>query len=229
MSKPSTMQIVANFDVAQVSPLLECTFNRVDVDSTAIVGKNAGSVAFKQGEEVTIQINAGAVQLLGGPKPFIGFRVVDCTFTTRPRVYRCGPNEKKVEYALPSMFEPLVSGQTQGATVVLPANDFPEAPVAGTPPGYFQKGRAWTGKLIVGQLKARWRLTLMVTVAIEYVEGAEPEMRVFEIDPEVEVGSGSGGKPVEEEEMQPVMAMMSAPTCEVDPEVEVGSGSGGKP
>lgn len=225
MSKLSTMQIEANFDVAQVSPMLECKFNRVVADSTAIVGKNAGSVAFKQGEEVTIQINAGGVQLLGGPAPFVGFSIVDCTFTTRPRVFRCGPNEKKVEYAPPSMFEPLVADQAQGATIVLPAKDFPEVPVTGTPPGYFQKGRAWTGKLVVGQLKARWRLTLMVTVAIDYGDKAAPEMRVMEIDPEVEVETGSGGRPPVEESEMPDLVL----TCAVDPEVEVSTGSGGKP
>lgn len=231
MSKPSKLQIVANFDVAQVSPMLECLFNRTDLEGNPILGKNAGSVAFAQGEEVTVQINAGGVQLLGAPRPFAAFNVVDCSLTCRPRVYSCGPNQKKVVYAPPSMFKLVeVIGQdpvdVKGATVVLPAAHFKKVTVADTPPGYFQEGMLWNGKLLVGQAKARWRLTLLVTVAVDYGDGSEPEMRVYEVDPETEVTSGGGGKPPMEELRESPIAMA---TCEVDPETEVTSGGGGKP
>jgi hypothetical protein len=226
MSKPSKMLIEASFNVAQVSPTLECKFNRQDAEGNPKAGKNAGSVVFAEGEEVTLQINAGADMLVGAPLPFKSFTVIDCTITTRPRVYRTGPNEKKTVYAPPSPFEPLVKSDPvplQGATVVLPAVDFKNADTQSTPE-FYQLGKAWSGKLIVDKLKGRrWRLTLMVTVAVDYGDGAEPQMSVYEIDPEVEVETGSGGKPVEEREML-LMA-----TCEVDPEVEVSTGSGGKP
>jgi hypothetical protein len=225
MSKPSTMQIVANFDVAQVSPMLSCSFNHFDPQGKPKSGEYAGSVVFEEGEEVTLQVNAGGDMLVGGPLPFASFKVVDCTFTTRPRVYQCGPHEKKTVYAPPSPFEPLVQTepvQPQGATVVLPAVDFKDAAVVSTPE-YFRLGQAWSGKLVVGKLKGRrWRLTLMVTVAVDYVDGEEPQMSVYEIDPETEVTSGSG-KPVED--LPPLL--MTA--CEIDPETEVTSGSGGKP
>jgi hypothetical protein len=223
MKNQNTMLIEANFDVAQVSPMLECRFTRTDSDGKLVEGKNAGSVEFKQGEEVSIQVNAGGDQLLGAPRPFVNFRVVDCTLTTRPRVYRCSPNEKKVVYAPPSLFalidnpnqDPIV---VKGATVVVPAEDFEEAPVGVVPPAYYRQGRAWKGKLIVGQVKARWRLTLMVTVEIDYADNAVPEQRVYEIDPETEVGNGTGG--LEEEDAPLAMA------CLGDPETEVGNGTG---
>jgi hypothetical protein len=220
MSKPNKMLIEANFDVAQVSPTLECKFNRQDPDGRPITGTNAGSVVFAEGEEVSLQINAGGNMLIGGPLPFKSFKVIDCTISTRPRVYRTGPNEKKTVYAPPSPFEPLVKtapSTPQGATVVLPAVDFNDAAVVGTPE-YYRLGQAWSGKLIVDKLKGRrWRLTLMVTVAIDYGDGSEPQLSVYEIDPETEVDNG-GPKTGE---CEPMLAMS---TCEVDPETEVDNG-----
>lgn len=219
----SKLKIDANFDVEQVSPTLECRFKRGDELGKAPFGKNAGSVVFKQGEEITLQVNAGGDKLLGGKLPFKSFTVIDCTLTTRPRVFSCGPKEKKTVYAPPSPFGAIVENRPQGATVVLPATQFVDAPVDGTPPEYYQKGKLWTGKLVVGQIKARWRLTLMVTVLVEF-EDAEPEMRVYEIDPEVEVDNGGGKPPPGEEDPEPVAMAM----CAVDPETEVDNG-GGKP
>ena len=228
MSKPSTMHINANFDVAQTSSKLECKFKRSDAKGVPITGRNAGSLVFAQGEEVFVQVNAGGVQLLGAPRPFAAFRVVDCTFASRPRVYICGPNQKKVIFAPPSLFDWIQISeqdpiQVEGATVVLPAAGFEKAPVDDTPPGYFQEGKAWKGKLIVGQTKARWLLTLMVTVEIDYGDGSAPEMRVMEIDPETEVDNGSGGPPPMEEPEGLALA------CAIDPETEVDNGSGGPP
>jgi hypothetical protein len=221
-SNTTTMHISANFDVAQVSPTLECVFKRSDDTGKRVVGKNAGSVPFNKGEEVFVQINAGGEQLFGGPRPFASFSVIDCTVTSRPRVYKCGPNEKKVIYAPPSPFLSLDENAISGATSVLPAADFEKVNVESTLAGYYQEGMRWKGNLVVGKVAARWRLTLMVTVQINYVDNAEPEYRVLEIDPEVEVGNGVGG-PLEEE--RDVLAMA---TCEVDPEVEVGNGVGGR-
>lgn len=227
MSKPSTLKIDANFDVAQVSPTLECKFKRTNGELDAVLGKNAGSLVFKQGEEVSLQVNAGGDQLLGGKLPFKSFKIIDCTFTSRPRVYSCGPKEKKTVFAPPSPFEALGSTVLQGATIVLPAAEFNDAPVEGTPPNYYQKGKLWSGKLIVGQVKARWRLSLMVTVLVEF-EDSEPEMRVYEIDPETEVDNGTGKPPPKEEdpEHEPVMVMAM---CQTDPETEVDNGTGKPP
>jgi hypothetical protein len=218
MSNPSKMYIEANFDVAQTSSTLECKFKRTDPFGNRKDGKSAGSVLFQQGEEIFIQVNAGGDKLLGGKDPFASFRIVECTLTTRPRVYRCGPNEKKVEFAPPSFFEGVV-----GATKVLPGADFVEAPVDDTPPNYFKLGMAYNGNLTVGQLKARWRLTLLVTVEVYYDDNLASEMRVYEIDPEAEVGNGTGGHPPMEESEQLAMA-----SCEIDPEAEVGNGTGGR-
>jgi hypothetical protein len=217
MSKPSKMHIEANFDVAQTSSTLECKFKRTDPFGNQKVGKTAGSVCFEQGDEVYIQVNAGGEMLLGGGNPFASFQVIECTLITRPRVYRCGPKEKKVEFAPPSFFVGAV-----GATMVLPGADFEKAPVDDTPLNYFRLGRAYKGYLTVGQEKARWRLTLLVTVAISYDDNLAPEMRVYEIDPEAEVGNGAGGDPPLEE-----TELLAMATCEVDPEAEVGNGAGG--
>ena len=153
----------------------------------------------------------------GPTLPFASFRVVDFTITSRPRVFRCGPEMQKTEYAPPSPFEPLAPKEEQGATVVLPASGFKDAPVPGTTPGYFQLGLAWNSHLTVAKVRARWRLTFMVTVEIVYDE-QNSEMRVFEIDPESEVETGTG---VGEDEM---FAVRTA--CTVDPESEVETGTG---
>jgi hypothetical protein len=221
MSK-STMQIEANFDVAQVSPNLECRFKRQDAQGNPLTGKNAGSVAFGQGDDVYIQVNAGGDIGTEGKLPFKSFKIIDFTITSRPRVYRCGPNEKKTVYAPPSLFNALLGAQPRGATTVVPASEFNLVPVVG-PDKYYQQGMLWSGKLTVGQVKARWRLTLMVTVQIEY-EDAAPEMRVYEIDPEVEVDNGSGRPPGEDDPEPVAMAM-----CATDPETEVDNGSGRPP
>lgn len=221
MSTPNTMKIDANFDVDQVSPTLECHFKRSNPTDKKRAGKNAGSVVFEQGDEVFLQVNAGGDMLDGGALPFKSFKIIDCTITTRPRVYRCGPNEKKTVYAPPSPFRSLVGAPAKGATVVLPASEFTEITFVPTPE-YFKIGQLWNGKLTVGQVKARWRMTLMVTVMIEF-EHSEPEMRVYEIDPETEVETGSGGHPPGEGDPEQVAMAM----CASDPETEVETGSGG--
>jgi hypothetical protein len=217
MKSPSTMLIEANFDVAQVSPTLECTFYRKDAEGTPITGKHAGSVVFSEGEEVSIQINAGGDMSVGGPLPFNSFKVIECTITSRPAVYRSGPHEKRTIFAPPSPFESLVKDQPQGATVVLPAADFKDADVHITPE-YYRIGQAWSGKLIVGPFKGRrWRLTIMVTALVELEDGT-PEMRVYEIDPEGEVDNGGGKGDCEPGD--------KLAECDTDPEGEVDNGGG---
>jgi hypothetical protein len=222
MSKPSKMLIEANFDIDQVSPMLECKFKRYDNAGNLLSGKNAGSVVFAEGEEVSLQVNAGADMGAGGSLPFKSFKIIDCTITTRPSVYRCGPNENKTVYAPPSPFKTLLGSPPRGATVILPAVEFKEASVVVTPE-YYRQGLAWSGSLTVGQLKGRrWRLTLMVTTLVE-IENSEPQLRVYEIDPEIEVDNGGGGGNSPMEDCPPVMMAQ----CEVDPEIEVDNGGGG--
>lgn len=182
--------INARFDTRQLGSRFTARITRTIGDDQPVEGVFAGSLYFQRGEELYLSIVAGAALEPGGKQPFKNFEVVDCSFTTRPRVYSLEHETRHVKFAPASPFTALSSGSPRGATTVLAASEFVPVDVPPGAPDYFTIGRRWDNFMTMGQNNARWLLTLLATVKIEHNDG-KVEYRVMEIDPETEVGTGT--------------------------------------
>lgn len=192
MSKSMKTVIEASFDINQLGTRFTGKYKRSSGDDQPVEGPFAGTLYFQRGEEIHVHLRAGAAVKADGKQPFKSFEVVDCTMTTRPRVYRLDHEKRHVEFPPASPFTS-PEGVVRGASTNLPAAQFVPGEVAQTP-GYYVIERKWNSFLTMGQFNARWLMTLMATVKIEHNDG-KIEYRVMEIDPETEVGTGTNPPP----------------------------------
>ena len=175
------MHLRTHFDIDQDGETLVWAFTRIDHEGHPVKGPDTGAIYFTRGEELRIQVSGGSETV-----PFEGFEILDCTVITRPKVYECGPGAKTV-YAAPSPFVQPDGKDPLTAVIDIPVAQFVPGP---EPVGEGKRFvKHWSGSLLAGQMRARWELSFVLTVAIQRDKNTT-ETRVFCFDPETVVGSG---------------------------------------
>jgi hypothetical protein len=184
MSKPIFTHVDVEFDIEQVGSRLEGKITRSDGEGNPVEGKYAGGTYMTCGETLQISVKAGG-KIRNKKNPFVSFEVIDCSIVCRPKIKRTSPHEK-TEFAHPNLF----AGKTS-STVIIPGSQFLPKTVDPVLPDYFQLKRAFDSGIVVGDKEGRWGMTILLTVQIGYTDNTVSEMRVVEIDPETEVGTGT--------------------------------------
>ena len=176
------MVLEANFDIDQTGETLEWHFARSDGDGNPDEGKNAGAIKFVVGEKMFVRVKGGS------QAPYRSFQVLDCCLITQPQIIQCGKDMPTL-YAAPSLFVK-GEGHSMGASIKLGAEKFEPHQVQPDPGSdYFEITQVWGGHLKVGDDHGRWELSFIITVLITRADGSS-YARVFNFDPECEVGPG---------------------------------------
>jgi hypothetical protein len=177
--KQSVLRV--SFDADQISDQLYWRLGDGDPgDLTRPDGAYAGALRFYPGESLQLQVSGGGTVISG----FSSFQIVDCCFITRPQVVYCEEGGK-TRYAPPSPFL-----QAPGGSYPL-ALDFRAHLDELTGPDYRKVVQHWKRTLDIGFSSGRWELSFNLTVRI--MRGADQgfDVRVFQFDPESEVGTGA--------------------------------------
>ncbi len=134
-------------------------------------GLFAGSLHFNQGDTVALEIIG-----FGMAENFLGFDLIDVSMITVPHT-------TQERQSAPSPFG--------GNRAVLTIENWQQ--IVKTPDG---NGRVAYSRmsdlpLLVAEKSGRWDMTIVVSVALYFLDVKEATYRVFLIDPESEVGTGA--------------------------------------
>jgi hypothetical protein len=171
----STLRV--SFDADQISDQLLWSLDEGGLERPD--GAYAGALRFYPGQSLRLEVSGGATLISG----FLSFQIVDCCFITRPQVVNCGA-ERRTRYAPPSPFLQAVGGS-------FPLElDFSSRVAEREDLSYRKIVQSWKRTLDIGQSSGRWELSFNITVRIVRAD-QNTEVRVFQFDPESEVGTGA--------------------------------------
>ena len=176
--KPITL--VVRFDVDQPSAELDWNLTGGDGQARQRRGPYAGAVHFHQGETLLLEVHGGGARDSG----FTSFQILDCCILTRPQIVHRGP-VVRTRYAPPSPFLQSIGGSYQFE------NDFSSSVGTDDAGVYRTVRQKWKRSLNICHTQGRWELSFNVTVRILRGQLALPELRVFQFDPEGQVGPGT--------------------------------------
>lgn len=169
------------FDADQTSSQLQWLLKDFNGEARVPAGTNAGAIYFFQGETLSLEIIGGGSKASN----FTSFQIIDCCIISVPEVVACA--DGKTRYARPSPFL-----QSTGASYPV-SLDFSSS-LDKSDESYRQISQEWKQSLNIGHTPGRWELSFYLTVLIYRDPAEAPEVRVFQFDPESEVGTGTRGE-----------------------------------
>lgn len=178
ISLPVPVLLSISFDIDQVGSQLDWSLMP---NVRPVTGKDSGGIAFTTGDTVEVEVNA-----YGLMSDFSSFQIVDCCLVTLPEVLQIGDKVPTL-YSAPSPFV-----QSVGASYPI-SLDFSVSAEdhVGKDKRHRRITQFWKHNLNVNHAHGRWELSLILTVRIMRGLGNVTETRVFNFDPECQVGDGT--------------------------------------